>query len=162
MWFSWTVIGLCQIYTNRYLRHKWRWSKITHAILGFFAAALTITAGLIALKLGGWSFNFSKSRHSILGFFTFILGLILIIGGMSANIVRLKVNMAWNTKTVLLLGKIHKWFGWLLILGAQYVNYTGFHHYYTHEKDNLTVGIALGAASGGLFIIGIFAGECLH
>jgi len=23
MWFSWAVIGLAQIYTNRYLRHKW-------------------------------------------------------------------------------------------------------------------------------------------
>ena len=161
MWFSWAVIGLSQIFTNRYLRHKWRWSKITHSILGFFSAALIITAGLIALKMSGWTVSFNGSLHSILGFFTFILGLLLIIGGMTANIVRLKVNMAWNTKRVLLFGKIHKWFGRLLILGSQFVICTGFYNFYSF-KDMDTVGYALGATSCGLFIIGLVAGECFH
>ena len=55
MWTSWALIGLLQISTNRYLKHHWRWSKIVHSVLGFFAMALVITASLIALKTGGWT-----------------------------------------------------------------------------------------------------------
>ena len=50
MWTSWALIGLLQISTNRYLKHHWRWSKIVHSVLGFFAMALVVTASGIALK----------------------------------------------------------------------------------------------------------------
>ena len=57
MWTTWALIGLLQIYMNRYLRHYWKWSKTVHAVLGFFAGALMLTAGLIALKVGNWTIN---------------------------------------------------------------------------------------------------------
>ena len=54
MWTGWSLIGLLQIYTNRYWRHYWRWSKTIHAILGLFSMSLGVTASFIALKTGGW------------------------------------------------------------------------------------------------------------
>ena len=86
MWATWVVIALLQIYTNRYWRHYWRWTKTVHAVLGFFAAALVITSGFIALKTGGWTINSTSSLHSKLGFSMFILGLLLMLGGITANI----------------------------------------------------------------------------
>ena len=118
MWFSWAFIGLAQIYLNRYLRHKWRYSKIMHSLLGFFALALTVTAGLIALKTGGWTINQNLSLHAKLGFSTFVMGIVLMFGGMTANIVRLYVRMDWKSKRVIFVGKIHKYFGWFLVLGS--------------------------------------------
>lgn len=116
MWTSWALIGLCQIYTNRYLRHKWQWSKTVHAILGFFAMALVITAGFIALKVGGWTINSTSSLHAKAGFSVFILGLLLMLGGVTANIIRLKVNLPWQSKKALFVGKVHKWFGRGIVL----------------------------------------------
>ena len=49
MWFTWVVIGLSQIYLNRYMKDNWRWNKLLHAILGMFAMALTITAAMLAM-----------------------------------------------------------------------------------------------------------------
>lgn len=95
MWTSWALIGLCQIYTNRYLRHKWRWAKLVHALLGFLAMALVVTAGFLALNAGGWSINGDSSLHSIVGFIGFILGLLLMVGGITANIIRQKVSLPW-------------------------------------------------------------------
>lgn len=87
-----------------------------HAVLGFFAMALVVTAGFISLKIGGWTINSDSSLHAKLGFSVFIMGLALMLGGMAANIIRLKVPMPWNTKTVLLIGKTHKLFGYFVVL----------------------------------------------
>ena len=57
MWGTWALIGLMQIYTNRYWKKNWRWNKIVHAALGFLSMAMVITAGFIALNLGGWTIN---------------------------------------------------------------------------------------------------------
>ena len=54
MWISWALIGLLQISTNRYFRAHWKWNKLVHAILGFLAFALVLTAGLLALKKKDW------------------------------------------------------------------------------------------------------------
>lgn len=71
---------------------------------------------MIALNIGGWTINSASSLHAKFGFCMFIIGAALMFGGMAANIVRLKVNMAWNTKTVLRLGMAHKWFGRCVII----------------------------------------------
>ena len=78
--------------------------------------ALTVTAGFIALKTGGWTINSDSTLHAKAGFATFILGLLLMFGGITANIIRLHVTMDWKTKRVLFVGKVHKWFGRGIIL----------------------------------------------
>ena len=57
MWFAWTIIGLIQIYLNRYMKHKWRWNKLVHGILGIFSMAIVIAAGVLSLNASGWKIN---------------------------------------------------------------------------------------------------------
>ena len=53
-----------------------------------------------------------------IGFSVFLLGLLLAFGGVVGNIIRLKTIMPWNSKRTLLVGKVHKYFGWTVILVA--------------------------------------------
>ena len=76
--------------------------------------ALTVGASLLALAMAGWEIQ--DSLHSKVGFSIFILALSLMFGGIGANILRVRVAMPWNTKWVLWVGKVHRWYGWALIL----------------------------------------------
>ena len=158
---AWTLIGLLQICTNRYWRTNWRWNKVVHAILGFFALALTLTAGFIALKKGGWNINSESSLHSKVGFSCFILGLVLMLGGIIANIIRLYVPMSWNTRTVLAIGKIHKYFGWLVILFSEFVVCTGIIRH-LDKLDELHLGWVFTGVSAGLFCLILIVAEINH
>ena len=161
MWTVWVVIALLQIYTNRYWRHYWRWTKTVHAVLGFFSAALVITSGFIALKVGGWTINSTSSLHSKLGFAMFILGLLLMLGGIIANIIRQRVNMPWKTKKALIVGKVHKWYGRFIILFSQASVMTGLYHFYDHHS-NESLGYALAGASSGIFFLLLIIGEVIY
>jgi len=143
------------------MRHYWRYSKIMHATLGTFALALVVTAGFIALKTGGWRINTSLSLHAKLGFSTFVMGITLMLGGIAANIIRLKVPMNWRTKWVLSVGKVHKYFGWFIVLGSQFVIATGFINFYTFEGKH-DLGWGLAGASCAFFFIGLISGEVWH
>ena len=132
-----------------------------HAVLGFFAAALTITSGFIALKIEGWLVNSDSSLHSKVGYAAFLLGLALMLGGMIAAIIRQKVNMSWKTKRALLVGKVHKWFGRFIIIFSQFAIMTGTYHYYRkHDKPNL--GYVLAGVSAGLFFVFLLIGEIVY
>lgn len=132
-----------------------------HAVLGFFAMALVVTAGFISLKTGGWTINSDSSLHAKLGFSVFIMGLALMLGGMAANIIRLKVSMPWNTKTVLLIGKGHKFFGYFVVLFSQFVIGTGAINFYTYDGKD-TLGWTIAGVSAALFFIGLATGEIRH
>ena len=131
MWMSWSLIAFFQISTNRYWRDKWRWNKIAHAVLGMIAFALTVTAGFLAIKHAEW--KISPSTHAKLGFATFILGLVLMIAGFTANIIRMKVSYPWNTKSVLMIGKVHKYFGWLIVIISQVTVGSGAKNFYNYD-----------------------------
>ena len=161
MWTVWVLIALLQIYTNRYWRHYWKWTRTVHAVLGFFAAALVITSGFIALKTGGWIINSTSSLHSKLGFAMFILGLLLMLGGIIASIIRQKVNMPWKTNKALFVGKVHKWFGRFIILFSQFVVMTGVYNFYDFH-DKKTMGYALAGVSSGIFFLFLIIGEIIY
>lgn len=129
-----------------------------HAILGFFAGALMITAGFIALKVGGWTINSNSSLHAKAGFATFILGVVLMLGGITANICRQKVNHPWNTKRALIVGKVHKWFGRGIVLASQFVIGSGAVNFYTYDNEP-TTGWVIAGVSAGLFFLFLIIGE---
>jgi len=158
MWISWAVIGLLQIWTNRYMRAHWRWNKVVHAILGFAALLFVLIAGFIALSVGGWTINSNSELHAKLGFSFFILGLVLMVGGIVANVTRLKIAMPWKTKQVLLLGKVHKWFGRSIVILSQFVIGTGALCLY---EDNPELGWAVAGVSAGLFFVVLLSSEVL-
>lgn len=162
MWSTWVVIGLSQIYLNRYMKDNWRWNKLLHAILGMFAMALTITAAMLAMQTGGWVLTGSAlPLHSKVGFSAFVLGILLMVGGMTANIFRLKVRMDWRTKYIRLVGKIHKYFGWLVLLFTQFVISTGIYKFYDFVEKDTKAWILVGC-SCSLFFVLLLIGEIRH
>lgn len=132
-----------------------------HAILGTFSMALVVTAGFIALKSGGWTISSSSSLHAKGGFAVFIMGILLMLGGMTANIVRLKVPMDWNTRGVLVIGKVHKFFGYTVILCSQGAIGTGAVNFYGYD-GNYSLGYVIAYGSAALFFIALAAGEIRH
>ena len=88
-----------------------------HAIIGLLSISLTVVAACLALKTGGWVIRGSNMPiHSKVGFAALIMSVALGLGGMVANILRLKVPLDWNTKIMLRIGKVHRYFGWIVIL----------------------------------------------
>lgn len=91
----------------------------------------------------------------------FIIGLVLMFGGIAANVLRLFVEMPWNTKTVLLIGKTHKWFGRGVLIVTQFVIGSGAYNFYSYE-GKADVGWAIAGTSAALFFIALIAGEVSH
>lgn len=129
-----------------------------HTYLGYLAGIFTIVAGFIALKVGGWEINMNSSLHSKLGFSTFVMGLVLVLGGFFANLFRLSIRMPWKTNQALFPGKVHKWFGRLLVIFSQAANATGFYHFYS-KKEDYPLAWALGGITLGIFFMGLIVGE---
>ena len=117
MWFAWTLISILQVATNRYLKHKWQLSQKLHTVLGLLAGAFTITAVLLALSASGWVFYFDH-LHNLLGFIFMIVGLLLVLGGLTTLLLRSYTNYAWKSNNVILMQKMHSYFGYIVILGA--------------------------------------------
>ena len=93
---------------------------------------LTLGSGFLAIgmriKYSGWHIN--PSKHAKWGEASFMMGLILMAAGILANTVRLKINAPWNTKWVLLIGKAHKYFAWIVIIVSQVAWGTGCTNFY--------------------------------
>ena len=113
MWTSWTLIGVGQIYTNRYLKHYYTKHQLLHSIFGCMTLVFTTTAACIAFNLSGWAI--STSLHAICGMITGALGILLSFGGISALITRKLVNMDWQTARLLQMGRFHGIFGYVVI-----------------------------------------------
>lgn len=58
MWGAWTVLGLLQIITARYLKHWWRSSECLHIIIGITCGVASMFGTLIMLKHLNFTFYF--------------------------------------------------------------------------------------------------------
>jgi hypothetical protein len=116
MWTCWCLISVIQVYTNRYLRHKWTWRQYLHSALGFFTIIATLTAALLVFWLADWVKG--NSVHVNMGLSMVILGLLLCIGGIVTSIIKFKIPMAWSTRKKIMLSKFHGYFAYLLIIFA--------------------------------------------
>ena len=78
---------------------------------------LVMWFGFLVICQGkGWAY--SSSTHSTLGLITLIMGSVLVIGGVVANYLRQYANMDWYTSKVTFSRRVHKYFGWFVILFA--------------------------------------------
>jgi len=66
MWFAWTIVGIAQIWTGRYLVHWWRWRQFTHSVLGSLIGILTVAGAIIILKWIDWGLYFDHV-HNVAG-----------------------------------------------------------------------------------------------
>jgi len=66
MWFAWTIFGVAQIWTGRYLMHWWKWRLFMHSVFGGLVGVLTL-AGMIIILVwlsGGLYYDFT---HNVAG-----------------------------------------------------------------------------------------------
>ena len=109
MWFSWTVIGMCQVITNRYMSHKWEWSQFMHNLLGGISAFLTIFAFGIVYRSKEFVLAWRQMYHTRYGVFALGLSFILFAMGLFAWLKRRFVK-PWSTRTMLNIKKAHMYF----------------------------------------------------
>ena len=128
--------------------------------MGLAALALTVTASLTAMKHFDWTIH-KTSFHAKFGFAVFVISIALILGGLAAFISNLKVNAPWNSSKILLIGKVHKYFGWCVILVAQVAVGTGINSFCVFNGWTNTGYVLIGASSA-LFTIALIVYEILH
>ena len=124
MWFAWTIIGICQVYTNRYMKHYWRWGQTLHTGLGIASGLLTLAGIIIILQWLGWAFYFDH-WHNVAGILFMFLCEFLVMGGIFAISVRRFANFDWQTSKLLRTSSIHKYFGYFMIFAVQVAMTTG-------------------------------------
>lgn len=94
MWGAWTLIGLVQIYTNRYMKHFWKVRHYIHSVTGFLIFAITVVSGLLTIRKLGWTI--ASTRHTIAGFVTLILAVLLCLGGVFSLVMLKTKTSEWD------------------------------------------------------------------
>jgi len=102
-----------------------------------------------------------KNVHSIAGLLTGVLGILLCFGGLSALLTRRSANMDWKTKRLLLVGKIHGFFGYFVVFGSQITLISGAFHFF-NQHDKHTLGVVLVALNISLFVVMMVVGEVTY
>ena len=75
----------------------------------------TLSAWIIVLKLANWKLLL-KDFHTITGNITMLAGILVCLGGLFAGSLRIFAKMEWKTSLLLLFGKIHKIFGYSIVV----------------------------------------------
>lgn len=88
-----------------------------------------------------------------MGLTTFILALLLGIGGISANMAKIACNCKWNTKKMLSLGTMHKYFAYFVIVASQATMVAGFLAYDAECLNADCPAVMLGYLNVGFFIL---------
>lgn len=93
MWFSWTIIAMAQVIANRYCKNYWLWQQTVHNTLGSLAGILTVTGFITMLTSKNWHISIAMGgpralNHNLFGLISFVLTLILILGGIFAWFIR--------------------------------------------------------------------------
>lgn len=82
MWFTWSVLSLVQLYTNRYAKHWWRYRHTVHNVVGVISLLLTIISLFVVLNWLGFAFYFDH-WHNVSGTIFMILTILLMLGGIA-------------------------------------------------------------------------------
>lgn len=95
-------------------------------MLGLLSGAFTLAGVLVVLKWLGWAFYFDH-WHNVAGTFFMCLCVLLVFGGIFNQINRSYVKNDWNTKQLLLVSSVHKYFGYFIIFAVQLAVITGIY-----------------------------------
>lgn len=130
MWFSWTLLGLLQISSNRYLKHKFSWRQTMHTFSGIFLCLTVASSFTIILDFATNWVLYLNSLHTILGFTVVIICACVTIGGLSAEYIRRSDTMEWKTNLILTMKKFHRYFGYFVLFLSQCAVSTGIYKNY--------------------------------
>jgi hypothetical protein len=80
MWLAWSLLGLVQIVTNRYMVHKYSYREVIHFWSGIAMFAITLPSLLIVYPMEHWKITMNKPNMAVLNL-TFMIGLLVLING---------------------------------------------------------------------------------
>lgn len=95
-----------------------------HTTLGVISGAFTLAGTIVVLNWLGWAFYWDH-WHNVLGILFMVLTQLLVLGGVSALVVKRYANFDWNSKRMLLMASPHKYFGYFMIFAVQLTITTG-------------------------------------
>jgi hypothetical protein len=92
--------------------------------IGSTIGVLTLASLIIVLKYLGWAFYFDH-WHNVAGIVFGVLCLLLVLGGIAALVTKRYIDFDWQTKRMLQLASVHKYFGYFVIITVQLAVTTG-------------------------------------
>jgi hypothetical protein len=78
---------------------------------------LTLAGAILVLRWLQWAF-YLDHVHNVAGLVCAFLGLVLVLGGVFALVQRRVVNNDWKTEKMLKMTKVHKIFGYFMIVAV--------------------------------------------
>lgn len=161
MWFAWSVLGVAQVYTNRYMKHFWRFRQAIHTTLGVLSGCVTLAGTIIVLSWLDWAFYFDH-WHNVAGILFMVLCQILVLGGVYTLVMRRYVNFDWQTKKMFSLTSIHKYFAYFMIFAVQVTITTGIIRRVSIGQHDKGKWIVLVIANLVLYLGALGYGEYMH
>lgn len=73
---------------------------------------------IIVMNWLGWAFYFDN-LHNFAGIVFSFLTILLVLGGVTLLTMYKAVNLDWQTKTLLRIKRVHKWFGYFIVFTVQ-------------------------------------------
>mmetsp|Transcript_33937 Transcript_33937/g.25008 ORF Transcript_33937/g.25008 Transcript_33937/m.25008 type:complete len:146 (+) Transcript_33937:597-1034(+) len=144
------------VITNRYLKDKYSWSAVIHALLGFYITGLTLAYSFLALAELNWKVN--DGFHTIAGVMVLASIILIAIGGVT--LILAKKYAKWKTFFIYSISTLHKYGAALLLLFSQVVILTGVLKYDDKaDRDPLKI---LGIVHIVAFCILLLALEIAH
>ena len=105
MWVAWFILGNFMIGTNRWWPHMSNNTGFAHAFFGYSIMAMNIYAAVDIISLNGLKLY---GLHNILGL---SMSITLIFFGATGSLAFMaKKRLQWNTKYILKIRKLHKYF----------------------------------------------------
>ena len=113
MWIAWGLFAIVQIASNRYMKGShWDTRMWVHRISGGIIVVITLIYAIYAFGFLGW--NVINNAHS---YFVFpILALVLIVAILGVITRSLLRRTQWNTKTAIVMKRVHWVFAYLIIV----------------------------------------------
>ena len=164
MFIAWMPLGYLLLATKRYLKGNWKLWHFLHIVIGMIVLVITIWQTLeISLRFGWW--GLSDDPHSILGSICIVMTIISVLSGsLAAACMRFyngDAEWAGNKERATVIGKIHRYLSYFLLLFANVVILGGTITYcLTYLEDSQF--IPFGIISFLIFINLFLVSEYLH
>ncbi len=98
LWVAWSLFGMIQIVSARYLKKYWRVNMWVHRISGTLILLITIAFSLTGIYKAGWQLS-GKSAHYVLGLIIFFSVLFVAMAGVYAR--SMTRRLEWATTTII-------------------------------------------------------------
>lgn len=135
LYVAWFLLGMVSLASKRYFKAPFMAMHIVHVLTGF--AIVIMTTVMCLIMLGKYEWKVVSDFHQVTGVITFITHFATLGLGLARIIIAKRTPEPWskNDKAVLV-GKIHRWAGYIILLIANLACFGGVIHYLKDVRKN--------------------------